>query len=89
MLEDAGARLDLAERAEGADPAVVDEDQLARLDIAQIGGADDVERDAFGGEDGRFAELAHDQRPDAERIAAGDQPFVGQHHAANKRLRLA
>ena len=41
-------------------------------------GADHVERDGLGGEDRRFAELAHDQRPDAERIAAGDQPFLGQ-----------
>ena len=42
-----GRGLDLLERAEGADAAVVDEDQLARLDVAQEARADDVERDAF------------------------------------------
>ena len=74
-----GRGADLLERPEGADAAVVDEDQLARLDVAQEARADDVERDRLGGEDGRFAELAHDQRTDAERVAAGDQPFLGQH----------
>ena len=60
-------------------PAVVDEDQLAGLDVADEARADHVERDRLGGEDRRFAELAHDERADAERIAAGDQPLVGQH----------
>ena len=69
----------LCERPEGADAAVVDDDQLARLDVAEEARADHVERDGLRGEDRRFAELAHDQRPDAERIAAGDQPFLGQH----------
>ena len=73
-----GRGADLLERAEGADPVVVDEDQLARVDVAQETRADDVERDRLAGEDRRFAKLAHDERPDAERIAAGDQPVFGQ-----------
>ncbi len=55
---------------------LVDDDQLARLDVADEARADHVERDGLRGEDGRFAELAHDQRADAERVAAGDQPFA-------------
>ena len=64
MLEDAGARLDLLERAEGAQAAVVDDDQLAGLDLAKEARADDVERDRLGREDRGLAELAHHQRPD-------------------------
>ena len=78
MLEDARLGVGRLERLERADAGAVDQQHLARLDIAQEGRADDVERDAFRGEDGRFAELAHDQRPDAQRVAAGDQPVIGQ-----------
>ena len=45
---------------------------------ADIGRADDVERHRLGGEDVGIAEPAHHQRPDAERIAAGDHPLAGQ-----------
>ena len=66
------------ERLERADAGAIDQQHFARLDIAQEGRADDVERDALGGEDGRLAELAHDQWADAQRVAAGDQPVIGQ-----------
>ena len=78
MFEDAGRGLGRCERPEAAHACSVDDDQLARLDVAQIAGADHVERDGFRSEDGRFAELAHHQRADAERVAAGDQPFGRQ-----------
>ena len=78
MLEDAGAGRRLLEWAEGADAGAVDDHDFARVDVADEAGADDVERDGFRREDRRFAELAHDQRPNAERIAAGDQAFFGQ-----------
>ena len=73
-----GRGAQLLERAEGADSAVVDDDQLARIDVAQEACANDVERDGLAGEDGRFAKLAHYQRADPERIAAGDQALVGE-----------
>ena len=79
MLEHAWPRCRFLERAERADAAVVDEDQLARLDVAQEGRADHVERDAFRREDGRLAKLAHYQGTDSEGIAAGDQPLIGEH----------
>src|SRR4051812_9661894 len=78
MLENAGSWGQLRKWAEGADSAVVDDDQLARLDVTQEGGADHVERDRLAGEYRRLAELAHHQWADAQRIAAGDQPFFGE-----------
>ncbi len=61
-----------------ADPAVLAHfDDFARLDLADEIRADDVERHGFAGEDRRVADLAHDQRPDAERIAAGDHALGG------------
>ena len=78
MLEDAGPRPLRRERAVRAHALVGDLDQLAGLDRAQIGRADHVERHRLGGEDIGVAEPAHDQRPDAERIAAGDHALGGQ-----------
>src|SRR6476661_1713046 len=83
MLEDARARAPLFERPVGSDAAVVDDYQLARLDIAKETGADHVERDSLAGENRRFAQLAHHQRTNAERIAAGDQTLLGE---ANERV---
>ena len=48
------------------------DDHFARLDVADEARADDVERAGLGGEDRRAVEVAEDQRPDAERIAAAD-----------------
>ena len=78
MLEDAGPGAGRRERPVALDPALGDEDQLARLDATDISRADHVERHRLGSENGRVAELAHHQRPDAERIAAGDQSLLGQ-----------
>jgi len=78
VLENAGSRGELLERAEGPDARIVDEDQLAGLDVAQIACADHIEGDGLGGEHGRLAKLAHDQRPNPERIAAADQALRRQ-----------
>ncbi len=59
--------------------AVFVEDQhLAILDVADILGADDIERAGLRGEDRTAVELAEHQRPDAERIARADQLLVGE-----------
>jgi hypothetical protein len=78
MFEDAGAGIGRCEGPEAAHAGFIDDDQLARFDIAQIAGADHVQRYRFGGEDGRFPELAHDQRTNAERIATGNQALGRQ-----------
>ena len=57
---------------------VVEDDDLAVLDVAHEAGADDVERAGLGSEDRAAVEIAEDQRPDAERIARADQLLVGQ-----------
>ncbi len=50
----------------------VDLDQLAGFDLADHLGAYDVEGDAFAGKDGSVSDPPHDERSNAERIAAGN-----------------
>ena len=89
MLEDARSRAGRGEGAQAAHAGLVDDDQFAGLDIALVGRADDIERDAFAGEDHRIAKLAHDERANAERIAARDQSVGGQHEERISTLDLA
>ena len=83
MFEDAGAGLCIGERTMGAQFAVGDNDQLTGFDAADIFRADQIQRDGFGRKDIGFADPAHDQRTDAERIAAGNHAFCGH---ANQRI---
>ena len=53
-------------------PLAVIDHHLARLDVADEAGADDVERAGFGSEDPGAVEIAEHQRADAERVAAAD-----------------
>ena len=55
------------------EPLAGDHHDLAVLHLAHELGADDVERAGLGGEHPGVAELAEDERPDAERIARADQ----------------
>ncbi len=55
------------------DALLGDDDDFAVLDLPHEAGADNIERAGLGGEDGRIAELAQDQRTDAQRIADADQ----------------
>ena len=64
----------------GLDPALAERDQLARLDLAQQLGADDVEGAALGGDAVAVAELAERQRPDPVRVAEGDHGALRHHH---------
>ena len=80
MLENAGARRTFAERPMAVNLTVeIDADKLARLDFAHQMRANDVERHAFAGEHHRFAHLPHDERTNAQRIAACDHS-LGRHH---------
>ena len=60
--------------------ALVEHDDLAGLDVADIFGADDVERAGFRRQDRTAVEFAQHQRADAERVARADQFLVGQRH---------
>ncbi len=80
MLENAGARMHLAEGAMAAHlPIMSDDDQLTRIDGANMVGAYYVKGDGFRRENGGVAQFAHDQRPDAERVAARDHA-LGRGH---------
>ena len=57
---------------------LVEDDDFAGLDVADIFGADDVERAGFRRQDRAAVEFAEHQRADAERIAGADQLLVGQ-----------
>ncbi len=78
MLEDARPRRHRRERAVRGHALVRHFDQLAGLDRTQIGRADHVERHRLRGKNIGLAEPAHDQWPDAERIAAGDHALGGE-----------
>jgi hypothetical protein len=57
---------------------LVEHDDFAGLDVADIFGADHVERTGFRGQDRAAVEVAEHQRANAERIARADQLLVGQ-----------
>ena len=57
---------------------LVEDHDLAVLDVAHELRADDVERAGLGREDRAAVELADHQRADAERIAGADQLLVGE-----------
>ena len=90
-LEDrVGAReVDVLEHAEGLavrlhelarlDPALAERDHLARLDLAQELGADDVEGAALGGHAVAVAEHAERQRPQAGAVPEGHHRVLGHH----------
>ena len=63
---------------------VVDDDDLARLDVADEVGADDVERAGLAGQHpaagALSADAAQDQRPHAQRVAHAHQRLVRQRH---------
>ena len=76
-------------RGKGLDrsqPAVADHEQLARLDVTHVGGAEQVERACLRADDPGIAEAAERERPEPVRIARGDQPVLGQQ---DERVRAA
>ena len=68
-----GRRLGEAVRAQAV---LVDGDQLAGLDLADEGGADDVERRGLAGDDPAALEPAEHERTDALRVAGGVEGVV-------------
>ena len=59
---------------------LIEHDDLAGLDVADIFRADDVECAGFRGQDRATVEFAQHQGTDAERIAGADQLFVGHRY---------
>ena len=71
-LEEAALGRGLGEAA-GAQAVLVDGDHLARLDLADVGGADDVEGRGLAGHHPAALQAAEDERPDALGVAGGVQ----------------
>ena len=69
----------LREGAQRAQPAAPDHDHLARLEVALVLGADQVEGAGLARDDPGAVEAPERERPEAERIARGDQRVVGEH----------
>ena len=59
------------------DAGAVEHDELARLDVADQLGADDVQRAGLRGQDMARAQLAQHQRPHAQGIAHADHHVLG------------
>ena len=78
MLEDARTRALRLEWPQGPQAARADDDQFTGLDGAQEGGADNIERDGFGGKNIGIAKAAQHQRSHAKRVAAGQHAFGRQ-----------
>src|SRR5207248_8298696 len=72
-LEDAALRFLSWKRMRRAHPPAVDDDDFTRLDVPEIGRADDVERAGLGGKNERVAELAHRKGTPSERVAHGHE----------------
>jgi len=56
---------------------VVEDDDLAILDVAHVSRADHVEGAGFRRQHRAAVEAAEHQRPDAERVTGADQLLVG------------
>ena len=80
------ARRSRRQRRYRAHPIVVNHDHLARLDLAHILGAHQVECAGLGRDDHCVVNLADHQRPEPELIAHRDQAMLRQH---DQRIRAA
>ena len=83
------ARFSCFERELGADAVFVDDDDFARLDLADELRVDEVERAGLAGEDVGAVELAERERAEAERIAHADDLALAHHHEREGALDLA
>src|SRR5262249_7001627 len=69
-------------------PAGADDEDLAGLDVADVGRADQIHRARLRADDGRVAQAAERERPEPVRIADGDQAIAGQEHERKRPLHL-
>ena len=92
VLEDAVRERLRRERLERPDRRAADDQHLARLDVAHVGGADEVERAGLRADDHGVAEPPEHERPEPVRVARGEDLIPGDHRqrvrAAHLRQRL-
>ena len=65
-----------------------DDDQLAGLHVAHVGGSDQVQRARFRAHDERVAQTAEGQRPEPVRVSHGNHPVRRQHEERERPLQL-
>ncbi len=87
-LEDAQSRPRAPSEAGRVQPAVIDPDQLAGLDLADERGAHDVEGAGLGGDHEPLRKLPHRQRAETVGIAGGEDRALVRHHEAERALEL-
>ena len=80
VFEDAGPRRHRRKRLVALGAVLVEHDDFAGIDVADVFRADDVERAGFRRQNRTAVEFAQHQRADAERIAGADQLLVGHRH---------
>ena len=78
VLEDALRGRGIREGPHRSKPVLVDDDHLARLDLAHVIGVDEIEGAALGAEHVAFADLSQDERAEAPRIADSVKRVLGQ-----------
>ncbi len=84
VLEHAEAAV-VAAQLDAAQAGVVDDEDLAEGDVADLVGLDEVEGAGLGGDDvavGVVAQAAEHQRAEAVRVADGEQLVLGDEHEA-------
>ncbi len=86
VLEDASLGRRVRERTHRSQPALVDDDHLARIDFSNIFGAHQVQRAGLRRHDRRAVQIAEYQRTEALRVAHRDHRIFRQHH---QRVRAA
>ena len=77
-LEDAERALGGGNGLAGVDAVLVDQEQLAAAELALGLGADEVERAGLGGDCPAVVEPTEDERPEAVRVAEGEELPVGE-----------
>ena len=65
-------------------PLGADDEDFPRLDVADERRADQIHRARLGADDIRVAEASERERPEAVRVAHGDQA-IARHHRERKR----
>ena len=81
-LEDAEGRARAPGEVRGMEPAIVDPDQLAGLDLTDERGAHDVEGAGLRGDHEPLGQLPHGERPEAVRVPGGEDGALVRHHEA-------
>lgn len=89
ILEHAERPLFLVERELRADAVLVDDDDFARLDLADKLGVNEIECARFARQNVSAVELAERERTESERIADADDLPLAHHHERERALDFA